>query len=57
MTELTGSLLVVCSVCESGEVNGGVIVISWVSGLRQVLGSSSEDVSFGEPGFSLGGAS
>lgn len=57
MTELTGSLLVVCSVCESGEVNGGVIVISWVSGLRQVLGSSSGDVSFGEPGFSLGGAS
>lgn len=51
--------MVVCVVCESGQVNGGVLVVSWVVGLGLVLGSASVefgDVSVGEPGFSFCGA-
>lgn len=60
MTRSTGSsLVVVCVVCESGQVNGGVLVVSWVVGLGLVLDSASVefgDASVGEPGFSLCGA-
>lgn len=56
MTTSVGSSLVV--VCESGQVNGGVLVASWVAGLGLVLGSASvrsRNTSVGEPGLSLDG--
>lgn len=51
---MTGSLLVVvCVVWESGQVNGGLLLASWVAELEPV---GFGYVSVGEPGFSLGGA-